>query len=81
MSRNLPVLYAAAHEAPRAAPRQRERLGAVYAAQLLGQDGQKRGLKGGTPVLAAARVAYLETEYSGADDRRPSVGLLRSASV
>ena len=46
----------------------------VFAAQLLGQDGQKRGLRGGEPVLKAARSGYLASEYSGAKDRRPPVG-------
>ena len=44
-------------------------------AQLLGQDGAKRGLKGGTPVLKAAREAYLEAEWSGDADRRLPIGL------
>jgi hypothetical protein len=46
----------------------------AFSAQLLGQDGQKRGLRGGAPVLDAARSAYLETEYSGPADRRPRKG-------
>lgn len=47
---------------------------AAFDAHLMGQDGRKRGLKGGPPVLKAARVAYLETEYSGAEDRRAPLG-------
>jgi hypothetical protein len=47
-----------------------------FAAQLIGQDGQRRGLRGGAPVLDAARSAYLGAEYSGENDRRPSSGLL-----
>lgn len=47
---------------------------AAFAAQLLGQPGQKRGLKGGPPVLGAARSAYLGAEYSGAAERRPAPG-------
>lgn len=46
----------------------------AFAAQMLGQPGQKRGLKGGPPVLGAARGAYLETNYSGAAERRPTPG-------
>ncbi|RZJ87392.1 MAG: hypothetical protein EON88_23005 [Brevundimonas sp.] len=46
----------------------------AFSAQLLGQDGQKRGLRGGAPVLNAARSTYLETEYSGDADRRPRKG-------
>ncbi|WP_409019906.1 hypothetical protein [Brevundimonas vesicularis] len=47
---------------------------AAFAAQVIGQSGQRRGLKGGPPVLDAARVTYLGTEYSGRHDRRPAPG-------
>lgn len=46
----------------------------VFSAQLMGQDGQKRGLRGGPPVLDAARTAYVTTEYSGPADRRSRKG-------
>ena len=46
----------------------------AFSAQLMGQDGQKRGLKGGAPVLDAARSSYLGREYSGANERRPTAG-------
>jgi hypothetical protein len=87
MSRsNLPVPVGPVVEA------RRERLGAqsqarakakagAFDAQLLGQDGIKRGLKGGAPVLDAARAAYLDAEYSGEADRRPPVGLLKVKSI
>lgn len=52
-----------------------------YAAQLLGQKGGRKGLKGGPPVLNAARGAYLETEYSGENDRRPTPGKTRRTDV
>ncbi len=47
---------------------------AAFAAQLLGQGGQKRGLRGGTVVLEQARSAYLEAEWSGPTDRRKPAG-------
>jgi len=47
---------------------------AVFSAQMLGQDGQKRGLRGGPEVLGAARTVYTRTEYSGAADRRAPKG-------
>ncbi|WP_395944193.1 hypothetical protein [Brevundimonas sp.] len=47
---------------------------AAFAAQQIGQKGQKRGLRGGPPVLDAARAAYLGTEYSGEAERRPATG-------
>lgn len=47
---------------------------AAFAAQLLGQDGQKRGLRGGPAVLDAAKSTYSRTEWSGAADRRSPKG-------
>jgi hypothetical protein len=55
-------------------------LGALDA-QILGQDGVKRGLRGGKPVLDQARSAYLETEYSGAADRRPRRGMITKTEL
>ncbi|WP_420471153.1 hypothetical protein [Brevundimonas sp. FT23042] len=54
---------------------------AVFAAQMMGQTGQKRGLKGGQPVLTAARSAYLGAEYSGAVDRRPKPGRTEDTDI
>ena len=82
MSRNLPALLVGAAQRERVQPTARlAPTEAVYAAQLLGQDGQRRGLQGGQPVLQAARGAYLETEFSGQGDRRPPAGLLRRTAV
>jgi hypothetical protein len=46
----------------------------VFSAQLMGQDGQKRGLRGGPQVLDTARHTYNRVEYSGAADRRARKG-------
>ena len=54
---------------------------AVFAAQMMGQTGQRRGLKGGPPVLDAARSAYLGTEHSGAAERRPLPGKAKDTDV
>ena len=54
---------------------------AAFDAQLYGQGGQKRGLRGGKPVLDHARAAYLETEWSGPTDRRPPKGMLTKTKV
>jgi len=54
---------------------------AIFAAQLIGQTGQRRGLKGGPPVLGAARSAYLETEHSGARERRPKPGRAEDTDI
>jgi len=54
---------------------------AVFAAQMMGQTGQRRGLKGGPPVLDAARSAYLGAEHSGAAERRPLPGKAKDTDV
>ena len=45
----------------------------AFIAQMLAQGQIKRGLKGGPPVLSAARAAYLGAEYA-VRDRRPPKG-------
>jgi hypothetical protein len=71
---NLPV--------PVAAPlRQDKPSGAAFEAHLMGQDGQRRGLRGGPPVLNSARSAYLGAEYAGPADRRPPRGAIKKTEV
>ncbi|MCR5873412.1 hypothetical protein LRS10_03915 [Phenylobacterium sp. J426] len=48
--------------------------GAVFTAQLIGQDGQKRGLRAGPLHIEAARGAYNKVEWSGSKDRRARAG-------
>jgi len=54
---------------------------AAFAAQILGQPGKKRGLKGGPPVLDTARSTYLSREYSGRNDRRPEPGIRKKTEI
>lgn len=54
---------------------------ATFAAHLMGQPGQKRGLRGGQEVLDNARSTYLGTEYSGPADRRPKAGLIKKTEI
>ena len=54
---------------------------AAFTAQVLGQSGQTRGLKGGTPVLEQARTAYLGAAFSGPSDRRPRPGRVTKTEV
>lgn len=54
---------------------------AAFAAQLIGQGGQRNGLRGGPPVLDAARSTYLGAEYSGEKERRPPTGKTGSTEV
>ncbi len=54
---------------------------AAYAAQIMGQGGQKRGLRGGRETLDRARSTYLETEWSGPSDRRIAVGRITKTEI
>lgn len=54
---------------------------AAFAAQVLGQPGGKRGLKGGAEVLDTARATYLSREYSGTKDRRPAPGVRKTTDI
>ncbi|MGA0605498.1 hypothetical protein ACO2Q0_05805 [Phenylobacterium sp. VNQ135] len=47
---------------------------AAFTAQLMGQDGQKRGLRAGPAQIEAARGAYNKVEWSGSRDRRARAG-------
>ncbi|WP_297513701.1 hypothetical protein [uncultured Caulobacter sp.] len=65
---------------PRQDPPRREGF-AAFAAHLMGQRGQKRGLRGGQEVLDTARSTYLGAEYSGEADRRPRPGLIKKTNI
>ncbi len=54
---------------------------AAVAAQVMGQGGQKRGLRGGPPVLSQARATYLQTEWSGPADRRVRTGIITKTEI
>lgn len=77
---NLPAVIEPAHAEELADPAPADGY-STFAAQMYGQTGQKRGLRGGQPVIDQARAAYLETEYSGPDDRRPPKGLLKKTEI
>ena len=53
----------------------------VLAAHLIGQEGQGRGLRGGSEVLAKAKAAYLNAEWSGLTDRRARTGVFSKKDV
>ena len=54
---------------------------AAFAAQVMGQGGQKRGLRGGAETLDHARHTYLETEWSGGADRRITRGKIAKREI
>jgi hypothetical protein len=68
---NLPVPV---DRVSRILPREADDGHAIFAAQLIGQDGQKRGLRAGPEVIDVAKTAYNRTEWSGAKDRRAPKG-------
>jgi hypothetical protein len=50
-------------------------------AHMIAQEARVRGLRGGQKVLEAARHTYLETEWSGPNDRRLQVGRITRTEV
>lgn len=79
MDRNVPAVYEPpAPPAPAAVTPQPE---AAFAAHMLGQDGQKRGLRGGKETLDSARSLYNKIEYSGSADRRTPKGRTAKTEV
>jgi hypothetical protein len=54
---------------------------AAFAAQLLGQDGQKRGLRAGAELIDHAKTSYVRTEWSGSYDRRAPKGRVTNTDV
>lgn len=75
---NLPVPAGPARTVPRAPRRDPD---ATFAAHLLGQEGQKRGLRAGPGLIDAARQLYNRVEWSGAHDRRSHKGRAAAAVV
>lgn len=53
----------------------------VFSAQLMGQEGARRGLRGGPETLGAARSVYGATEWSGKADRRARKGLIGKTEI
>ena len=76
---NLPVPV----DAPRTIPPVAERPqgAAAFEAQLIGQDGAKRGLKAGPELFEKAKSTYVRTEWSGAKDRRARKGRITRTEV
>lgn len=71
--KNLPVAVGQVIVVP--TPRADRRSGASeLVAQLIGQDGERRGLRAGPPLFERARTAYNGIEWSGAFDRRARKG-------
>lgn len=76
--RRVPAVYEAPQPPAIARPSQPE---AAFAAHLLGQEGHRRGLRGGREVLDGARSLYNRIEYSGSADRRAPKGAVARTKV
>jgi len=79
--RSLPVLLDPPTDPPPPPLAARPAAPAAFAAHLLGQDGQKRGLRGGPATLNAAKTSYTRTEWSGAADRRSRTGREKKTEI
>jgi len=77
---NLPVPIGEPTEPPAPEP-PATAAAAAFAAHLIGQSGQKRGLRGGPATLETARSAYLDAEWSGPADRRASKGKVTKTEI
>jgi hypothetical protein len=69
---NLPVPVDAPRTVPPAA--QIPAGAATFDAQILGQHGERRGLRGGPAVIDKASATYNHVEWSGSKDRRARKG-------
>jgi hypothetical protein len=67
----LPVPVDASHASPRV---ELPPAAAAFDAQLLGQDGEKRGLRAGPQAIDKAKASYNRIEWSGSKDRRSRKG-------
>ena len=78
---NLPAVIAHAPEPEPDEPERAAAAAAGYAAQVLGQEVSRRGLRGGPQVLESARAAYLGAEWSGPHDRRLRKGRITKTEI
>ncbi len=67
--------------APKPEPARAPEGGSTFSAQLMGQAGQKRGLRGGPLVIDAAQGAYKSVEYSGPAERRARLGQITETEI
>lgn len=54
---------------------------AAFDAHLIGQHGEKRGLRAGAPALDAAKSNYNRVEWSGRKDRRARKGRIADTEI
>jgi len=78
---NLPAVIAGSKSTPVAEAKPGIDQVAEFTAQIIGQGGAKRGLRGGPETLDKARSSYLGTEWSGDADRRPPTGRITKTEI
>lgn len=76
----VPIAPVEDHAVPPPAPKA-EAGPSTFDAHLMGQEGAKRGLRGGQEVLGKARTTYLKSEYAGPGDRRPAPGQVKKTDI
>ena len=54
---------------------------AAFDAHLMGQQGEKRGLRAGKPAIDHAQTNYNRVEWSGAKDRRARKGRIADTEI
>lgn len=74
---NLPVPVGVARTIRQSPPSQP----GILSAQLIGQEGQKRGLRGGATVIESAKSSYNRIEWSGSKDRRAKSGRITKTEI
>ncbi len=72
-STNLPVRTGPSIK-PRSPRGERQGVDAGFATQLMGQEGERRGIRAGVSLFDRARMAYNRIEWSGSFDRRARAG-------
>lgn len=72
----LPVPVGPAVSIPRGPRADLRRGDSEFAAHLMGQEGQRRGLRAGPSLLETASATYNQVEWSGSYDRRLGAGRL-----
>ena len=75
-----PVVDHAAGDRPRTGKARAGQAETPFEAQILG-GGEKRGLRGGPETLGRAKSTYLQSEYSGPNDRRPRPGRVTKTEI
>jgi hypothetical protein len=81
VTQTLPVFLDTEPKAETSAASEARQGDAAFNAQLMGQGGQRRGIRAGLKAVETWQGAYQEREYSGPSDRRLPTGILAKTAV